>query len=303
MVRPLIVNQKKRSGSAKVAAAVERRSLTAPIVVQGISRGTLTTIEPPDFAKLDIDASYQRGETQMVGEIVRALQSGGQIFDPVTLCRRPWDGNKNKLWIIDGHQRVCAAQELRVPIPAIVHESSSLDSEKVFFLALNARRGVSADNIVKSWTGPAGDLVARANTDPDHPLFGRIHFQQGQNKGKVSASTAARGALTAATGSVRSGTILRILARLDTSMCQRADRARAEHFLRLLGYVFPSGSVPSLAALAIGIVANQRWAKEFEPPSTKTIQKLRLIKWGQEVPSLSKKFLPVLVELARKAWK
>jgi len=272
-------------------------------VVEGISKGSLITVGPADFSKIDVDASYQRGETKMVNDIIRAIQAGGAILDPVTLCRRPWDKDKAKLWIIDGHQRMCAAQELLVSLPAIVHESASLDAEKTFFLALNSKRSVSSDNVVKGWVGPSGDLIRKVNDDPSHPLYNRVHFQHGRNRSRIASATLICGALIAATGLTRSGNILRRLARLDNALSKPIERARAEQFLRLMGHIFTVGAAPALAMEAIGLVANERWAKEVIPAPLKTIQKLRLVNWKQEVPTFSKRFLPVLADTVRKVWK
>ena len=53
----------------------------------------------------------------------------------------------------------------------MIHESESLQAEKNFFLALNARKGISADVIVKSWTGPGAALVIDAAHNSAHPIF------------------------------------------------------------------------------------------------------------------------------------
>lgn len=294
-----------RATSEKVRASVEARAKSAPVVITGISPGKLVTVEPAMFQRLDVDPAYQRGETKMVNEIVRALQAGGKILDPVTLCRRLWDDDRHTLWIVDGYQRVCAHQQLGQPFQAMVHDSESLEAEKNFFLALNNRRAIGADLIIKAWTGDSGHLIARANTDESHPLCGRIHFAMGKNTSRLSASILAKGALAAATGTAHGSSATGTLTRLDHALKDRVERARAEHYLRLMGHVFPKGSVNIIVAQAIGLVAYERWAREVALPRNSVIEKLRLIQWDKEVPgaALIVKFRPVLVETVRRVWR
>lgn len=297
------VRRSTRVLSAPVRAAAEARTNRAPLVVQGISLGRLITIKPSAFDRLDVDPSYQRGETGMVGDLIRVLQAGGQVLDPVSLCRRPWQ-DPDKMWIVDGYQRVCAFQQLQVPFQAILYDSDSLDAEKKFFVSLNSRKAVSADLIVKSWVGPSGAMIRAADANPAHPLCGRIHMQQGTNRAKIGGTILARGMLAAATGLEPNGSAQRVLARLDHAISEKAaNKARAEHFMRLFPAVL-TDKVPSVfVVIALAHVAYDRWKIEIAPPKTSVIEKLRVIRWDQEVPALTKKYQPVLAELVKRAWR
>jgi hypothetical protein len=289
--------------SNKVRAAAEARSFRAPLIVRGISPGRLVTITPSRFGKLDVDPAYQRGETAMVGEIVRVVQAGGQVLDPVTICTRPWSDDPSTLWVVDGHQRVCAFQQLSIPFQAMIHESESLDAEKLFFVSLNTRKAVSADLILKSWTGASGTLIRAANENPDHSLFGRVHMQQGANKSRIGGLVLARTLLAASTGREPNGPASAILARLDNALQDRASRARAEHMMRLLPLIFTNSPPGIIVSIALGHVAYERWTVSIGLPKLSIIEKLRSTKWEDEVPAMTKKFRPVLSEIIKRTWR
>lgn len=294
-----------RAESANVAAAADSRRTRTLLAVKGISPGKFTTIRPDDFGHLDVDPAYQRGETTEVNEIIAALQSGGAVLDPVTLCQRTaWGKDKAKMWVVDGHQRVCAFQQLSMPFTAMIHESASLDAEKNFFLALNARRTVGSDVIVKSWTGPGGRIIQEAAAHASHPLYERINFSQGSNEARIGATVLARGALCAATGLHSGGSTQQVLSRLDVALGPVEKRRRAEAYMILVGEIFTKGSMNILIATTLGLTAYARWEGE-EPrmPTRHMIDRLRKVNWRQEVPALSIKFRPVLREIIDKIWK
>ena len=287
-----------RIASPLVMAATERRSLSKPVIVTGIGKGELVTITPSMFSKLDVDPAYQRGETSMINNIVRALQAGGQIHDPVTLCVR---NGGDKLWVVDGHQRVCAFQQLKMPFVAMLHKSASPESEHSFFIALNSKRGLSANVIVKAWTGPIGGIMRKANESLEHPMYDRINFSQAAAGTRLAASSLVR-ALLAVVGNEGSGRIEVSLSKLDNAMAKSMQKARVEHYLRLIGKVCPSGTLPALVLRAIGSVAHEQWEHEVKMPSVKTIERLRLKQWAASVVLLEK-YQPVLIDIVRKMWR
>jgi hypothetical protein len=289
-----------RVTSEAVRAVAERRSLSAPLVITGIGPGKLVTITPssPYYAKLDVDPAYQRGETKMVGQIVRALQSGGSILDPVTLCVRK--GGDGTLWIVDGYQRVCAFQQLKVPFTAMIHESDSQDCERQFFIALNARKAVSANVMIKAWSGATSELLQKSNSDFTHPLYERINFQQGSNETRIAASSLLRGIL-AVLAVDRSAAMPSMLSRVDNELRDKLQRARAEHYLRLIGKVCPKGTLPAMVLRAIGKTAREHWLTEVEMPSTKIVERLHNKNWASEM--LVEKYFDVLCNTVHKIWK
>lgn len=294
-----------RGKSEKVRARAESLRKTFALLVTGISPGKLHTIEPRMFGKLDIDPAYQRGRTHEIRDIVRVLQSGGMVPDPVTLCRRPWSGDDTRLWIVDGHQRVCAFQQLGLPFQAMIHESDSLDAEKNLFQALNTKRGISANIIVKSWTGESSDLIVAASKNSAHPLYQRVNLQQGTRGNLIAASSLVRGLCTVI-GAKPQGPITKALGRIDFELATKSKerRAFAEHFLRLVGMIWPSGSVHVQVMTNLGRVAHEHWTEGgLALPSTRAIERLRKINWPAEVPHLTTKFDPIIINILKKAWK
>lgn len=120
-------------------------------------------ITPSNYGMLDVDAGYQRGQTNLVQAIEAALRQGGSMPGAPILCRRPWSPkDANRLYIVDGFQRVAAAQRAGVSFLALVYESDSIDSEKKAFVILNDKRALEPGLIVKDWTG-------RASSSPRSP--------------------------------------------------------------------------------------------------------------------------------------
>jgi hypothetical protein len=291
--------RRRRIESPAIQAALEKRAQYKPVTVSGIGEGKLITVTPSMFGRLDVDAAYQRGETNMVGQIVRALQSGGKVLDPVTLCQRP---DSDKLWIIDGYQRVCAFQQLNMPFKAMLHESDSADAEHQFFIAMNARRSVSANVIVKAWTGPSGFLLRRANESMEHPLYDRVNFSQSSSDARIAASSLLNGVKCAVGIDRTGGKVDVVLSRVDMALAKRLNVARAEHYLRLVGLVAPKMYLPALVLRAIGTVAYERWQNDTHMPTLKVIERMRNKNWAADVV-LVEKYMPVLLDAVRKIWK
>lgn len=288
--------------SEKVRLQAEANARRAPLVVRGIGPGKLVTIGVTQFAKIDVDPSYQRGKTAMVPELVRVLQAGGVVRDPVTLCKRPWSADPERLWIVDGWQRVCAHQQVGVAFSAMVHESESLTSEKAFFLSLNNRKALSADLVLKSWEGISGKLIRGANENKDHPLFDRVHLEQGSNKTKVGGVVLARAMLAASAGLDGFGPTQRVLARLDHALTDKMAMARAEHFMRLVALAFHARAPHGMVLACLGEVAHQKWLRDVTLPKLSVIEKLRTMKWDEECPMV-KKFHPVVVQTIKSLWR
>lgn len=287
-----------RTTSDAVRNAVEKRTLRAPVVIKGIGPGKLVTITPDKFKKLDVDPSYQRGRTAEIGKIVRALQAGGKVVDPATLCYRKGDSN-GTLWIVDGYQRVCAHQQLGLPFPAMVHESDGQDAERTLFIAMNERKQVSANVTVKAWDGPSAELLRRAHENEQHSLYQRLNFSQSHNDTRISAASLARSLLSALGVEGTSNTTY-ILSRVDTALNDRFNRVRADGFLTLVGKVWPSGSPKMIVIRCLAQVAREHWDTTVELPSDKVIVKLRDVNW--DVPLIDK-YRTLIVERLRRVWK
>lgn len=297
---PKSTKRQTRIQSEAVRERAESRSTYKPVIVDGISAGELITVTKSMFDKLDVDPQYQRGKTLMVGQIIRAIQAGGSVLDPVTLCQRP---GSETMWVVDGHQRVCAFQETGTPFKAMLHKSKDANAEHQFFIALNAKRAVSANIIVKAWTGPAGVMLRKANESMEHPLYERVNFGPSGNDRRINASTLVNGMVTITNKGTAAGRVDVLLAKVDMSVTSKTrQRARVEHYLRLIGLISPSGGLPHLVVRALGEVAGERWVKEIEMPNRKIIEKLSKKNWVADT-ILLQKYYSVLLDTVRKIWK
>jgi hypothetical protein len=142
----------------KVLVAQGKTRMRTTLIVEGISDPTSHMIEPAEFTRLEIDARYQRGRTNEVNDLIHVLKNGGKVYDPVTLCRRK---GGETLYIVDGHQRFWAHHDCGLPMPAIIYESTGWEAEALLFQAMNMRRGLTPDIIVKSHQGPGAALLRK----------------------------------------------------------------------------------------------------------------------------------------------
>ena len=176
--------------------------------------------------------------------------------------------------------------------------------------AILERSGASGDDMGASYQRHAdlGDVAAELITraPPDgRPLslaglaaaFDEIAGTRGSN-----AKRALVRALLAVVGNEGSGRIEVSLSKLDNAMAKSMQKARVEHYLRLIGKVCPSGTLPALVLRAIGSVAHEQWEHEVKMPSVKTIERLRLKQWAASVVLLEK-YQPVLIDIVRKMWR
>lgn len=172
-----------------------------PMVCTGFNFVEQLFVTPTTYGHIDVDPAYQRGQTGMVTKIELALRAGGTMPGLPTLARRPWSKeDKQKLYIVDGHQRISAAMRVGLSFMALVFESESLDAEKTAFVVLQDRKGLSPSLIVKDWTGPCRAVLETAFSGP---LKQCVSFAG--TRGKVQASVFAKGLAAAFCGGTQPG--------------------------------------------------------------------------------------------------
>lgn len=284
----------------------ERLRVRKPVVLTGIGPAKRVLIEPKSFHLLDVDLRYQRDRINIeVGDLVEAIRQGGLVPDPITVCMRTFKENGKispKYWIIDGQQRAWAYLMLDRAFWADVHSSDSLDAEREFFIVMNQRVGISARQMVESWSGPSAVLLRKVAATSGHPLAGRVSFRQ--TGGPMAASSLIRGMHAAMCGVPSNGRIDQILQRCDAAMVS-SKRAveRAESYLAIIRDVFPNGYAKTLPLTTIGVVAHRRWKDRIDLPSRLIRSKMRRINWDEHAPSPSIKWLPVVLPVVERAWK
>jgi len=282
-------------------AVYEVRRVREALVVEGIGQPADTrTIQPHEFGSLRVDdTTYQRMRTSLVNELIYVIKNGGRIFGRVAIAKRP-DGS---LWIVDGLQRFMAALECGVSIPADLYTSEGPQAEALLYQALNNRRNLAADNIVKSHQGPGAHmLMERVRTEGD-PYYGNVSL--GVGKRPYSAFILIKAMLAATTGLLPNGKAGQVCSRLDFAL--RNDptaKARAEAILRLIPLVFPAiHPMKLLPAVALGLVAANRWQKVVVFPGPKTYEGLKRINWDTLFETASARFLPSVKAAIEKRWR
>jgi hypothetical protein len=285
-----------------------------PVIVKGIKFLERRTIKAPtpnspgDFALIDVDPSYQRGRTNLVGNIVSALRLGGSIPDVPDVAIRPWSDNKYKLWVMDGFQRISALQELGKSFDVNVHESLNLDAEKRFFLAMNNRKTLNANQQVRAWDGPITKLLKTINSHDDNPCWGRIGFDR-NNQTKLAASVMVRGIERLLSGKRSLSDIQQKLSRCDKLLVTEEVRSMAVNYCYTMALVFPKSYAREIPALAIAEVARKRWAgseshaKNYVPPSKTAIRLLSNINWKTRIPGHGSEYLDMAVSIVDRYWK
>jgi hypothetical protein len=312
------VKRATRANSPAIAAQASAARKRSSIVCGGISEGKLVTISVEQHKLLDVDRTYQRDRIGLrVNDLIDAIQNGGMIPDPVTLVKRKYAQmgvDQNKLWIIDGQQRVYAFIDLAKPFKAMLHEANSLEDEANFFLAMNNRTIVSSNVIVGSWPGHSGKTIRSAATDPAHALYGKIDFKG--VKGGYRASVLS-GAMANAVGAADKGSQQDILARIDHAVTSDSHNiARSKAILALIPLVFEAtdahqsssgvaSRVRSVAVRALGAVCYKRWhgAGNAPHPCKKCIYNISRINWSLWAPTNSDRFRGALELEIEKRWK
>ncbi|MCC7144271.1 MAG: hypothetical protein IT349_19420 [Candidatus Eisenbacteria bacterium] len=287
------------TSSEALRAAAEKKRIGTPLVIKGIGRGKLTLITLSMQKHVDVDPSYQRGETSMVREIISTVQSGGEIPSPPHLAKRR---GSDTLWVVDGYQRICAYQQLRMEYEAFIHDSEGRDAEAIMYQALNNKKAQSANNLVKGWVGPVGDLIRGAAADPSHPLYSKVNFGDGGSQVRIGATQLLKAvhAVLGGTGGKHQYITASVDAKLNAS---RTNVDRAKLILRLIPSVFDKAPPKAALLQALCLVARERWASQPGWPTEKTISTLKAVNWEKVSPVQTYHYRPLFLEAVRKAWK
>jgi hypothetical protein len=302
-ILPAAEPARRRSTQARTPGSLESRRLWSPVIVGGINFKERGIVTPSDYARLDVDPSYQRGKTNEVAMLILALQRGGQIPDPVDLAMRTWGPQDGKLWIVDGFQRTCAFQELSLSFAANFYKSESLEAERRFFIAKNNRRSLSTNAQVKAWDGPSTALLHALNNSPDSSLYGRISFDH-SGSDKLSASVLIRGVERCLSGSRNTSDIQRSLSRCDNLLKTQTDKLKATTYLRLVSLCFPHGYARLLPSLALAEVANEYWkTATMAPPGPGTIKRIAAVNWKTQLPGQGGQFQDLANAIIKRYWK
>jgi hypothetical protein len=178
---------------------------------------------------------YQREEiTSEVGDLADVLRRGGAT-EPIHAVSRAWETKygKQKIWIVDGQQRMWASIDANCDLTVMVHSVESPEEERGLFEAMNSRVKLNANLRVFNHGGAASKLLIADNEDQASPLFQRIAFGTCRHT-KISATT-----LVVALGIVSGSTsqqAMKLLPNLDRRLEKGSEPFKS--FLRAVGLVF-----------------------------------------------------------------
>jgi hypothetical protein len=224
--------ERKKKFAKKAIGGLANRKRKLLVVPEHVMKSTEVTIRTNEHGRLVIP-DYQRSEVQSwVGSLTDAMKRGSQP-EPIDVVVRTWEKG-DRLYIVDGQQRMWAHINLDVPIRAKVHKCNSMEEEKSLFLVLNQHVRLSATTFLNAHPGKTTELLNKVNEDPQHPLYRRILLTStytGSHE-RMQPATVAR-SLSLALGAGAHG-IIEIMSACDAAVT--ADKAKAEAFLTDLGH-------------------------------------------------------------------
>ena len=274
--KPILDVESAVSHRAKHRSVVSDKRRTNRMLIADAGSSKMITITPDQYGKLAIDPRYQREE---VGPFVASLREAirrGTTPPPIHVAKRAYEEDgipKNKLWIVDGQQRMWALVDAGHEILALVHEVSSLDEEKRLFHVLNMHKRVGANHMIAAYPGPSTAVLREINDDPKHTLYQRILLERySGSHNKINSATIIR-AIVVAFGKQTSGTT-ELLGAMDQIVTTAAGSARVKQFLGVLGQVFEKRKPSWEMIIAFG----RAYARLGREPSQSEIGRLKRLK-------------------------
>lgn len=287
-----------------IVSALKKKNTS--VIVSGLSKPTLITINPNEFDKLEIPDYQRELQPTLVNSMIRVLNAGGQIADPVSLVHRLYTTHNTKpgkLYIVDGQQRTMAHLDMQKPLQALVYKLDSYEKEKQLFIALNTKVTVSAKSIVNAWAGPSVDLLRELNQDESSSLFNRVAFDRsghGTTTVNLSAQVLIQGMAISCGAGTRSNPVQAWLLIAD----EKFNKQRYTEYLELVARVFPAkthNSIPQLVARAFGQVFFKNYPTM---PSKMSIYRLSVLDWKQvTLGTWATRVMPLVLTEIEKRWK
>lgn len=172
------------------------REIHYPVLPQRLNGKAQITIEAKDLGMCSVDMRYQRPKKDYwISSLADAFRRKS-VPTPIHISsRKGWKNAEggDYYWIVDGQQRWRAAAQAGVAIQAIIHETESLDDERLLFNVLNNVRNVEPQVYIMSHPSGVPDYIRSIDDDSGHSLYGRIQI------GRSSKTRIAPRALISAT--------------------------------------------------------------------------------------------------------
>jgi hypothetical protein len=290
--------------SAAVLRASQARRVRQVVIVEGITAPESLSIMPSEFHRLHLDDRYQRQPREhLINDLITVLKNGGEIYSPITVCQRL--GEEDRLYVVDGQQRMWAHMRCSIPIPARVHKSTGWQAEAMLFQVLNTTDAMSANARIKSYQGRAAAKLRTLSEIPGQPYYNQIDFAQGGFR-PFGALILLRAMLGGACGAKGTGSVLQILPRLDLVLENDPSAlARLDLLLALIPQCFPVGGKNRLMVLpgvGLGRAVHRRLRAGHTEAPAGFPAAIRRVNWSEFMPSNALKYLASVEERILSHW-
>lgn len=232
-VRDIAAERKKKSKNRERI----NKLLTVP---DSVMKCEHLTLQPRDHGRLCV-GDYQR---DVISDWSNSLQDAirrGSVPPPIDVVTRDYEedkARKNKLWVVDGVQRMYALLALDMPIKANVHHVQNIDEEKSLFILLNSHHRISAQLYMTNYTGASVQFLREVDATESHPMYNRIllaHYTGSHEK--MQGPTIALAISIAFNVSSGSFSPQRTLPKVD-ALLRNGQKENVLQFLHDLGSVF-----------------------------------------------------------------
>lgn len=279
--------QQRRRGAAKIER-LAREGKSYGLSVKGITYKPTERvyIKYREFGRLGIDWYQRKDVPAGVDKLIGDILSGVGILKPIAVARRlygPING-RDKLWIVDGHQRYWAAWDREIGLWADVYDVANAAAERALFILLNRQSRQQASDKVRAWPGPGADVARRLADDPQSPLLMEFGYS---SSSKYPASSMTFGIASVLSGIGRSwGNVERSLEELDRMYESAGPEVMWRvtlQFACLMKEVFGPQRPAQVAVVALAVVAHEKWFGngewKFTRPTDLEKDALRVVEW------------------------
>lgn len=189
----------------------EEKGMRARDLFQRLKQQTLVRLLPAQIRNIKIP-DYQREPIPAHVKRIREAILKGEVIPPIILAYSPDDNGglsfvefktmihskggeeqaRNMVFrVVDGVQRVSAAQPVSQPLVGLVLPPMTDEEERQTFLALQKGRRVNSDHIIAvEASDPTNKIITEMNTDENSPLKGCIYFGKGTRNPEQIHATA-----------------------------------------------------------------------------------------------------------------
>lgn len=273
--------EKARKGRDRSGLRIAR----LPIMPAELWNHTNRVFRPTDYHLLRTCDDYQRRLLPSWSGLISEAVSRGTTCPPIDVCSRQWEPEK-VFYIVDGLQRAMALMRQGLPVPARVHNTNSIDDERLLFRLLNATKAVSTSQKILSDPGPASAYLRELDQTEGHPAYRQINWARNHGHGHaklISATQVFNDVLILIRATATDGAVELLNGHFEKAPTKL--RLLMSEWLTLLRKVWPESSIPAVESRALAAVLSRNGG-----PGTLTraqIGRVKRIKWKSVMAATS----------------